>query len=109
MCYRALNRTAQGLKFIDEHSPNARDILFPLLDHDDDVVRATAASALLQSHEDYIVPILQDIRENSITQAYIFAGMILSFKEMYGYYGSLICAPDPRYPLPKAPDGEARF
>ena len=100
MALRGLVRTREGTNYIDRHSPSARDIFIPLLEHEDDAVPATAASALIQSRPDLALPVIRHNSEFSVTEAHLTAGMILTFKEVFGDYMMGLCPPDPRYPTP---------
>ena len=100
MANRGLFQTREGTNYIDHHSPNARDIFIPLLEHKDDAVRATAASALIHARPDLALTVLQHISDFSVTEAHMTAGMILGFKEVFGDYVMGLCPRDPRYPKP---------
>ena len=94
---RAVER--KGLKIIgiaarqiDATSPEGRDLLLPLLDHDEEGVRVVAAAALYQSHTERAIAVLQHVDRFGITEASGLAMKILMF------HGRLNpCPSDPRY------------
>jgi hypothetical protein len=94
-------RTSEAADFIDKHSPNARDILLPLLQSKEDSVRITAASALTASHPKLARSVIDHVHQTSITEAFTSAAGILTFHDVCGDYISALCKPDPRYTKPK--------
>ena len=102
MAWRGLRRTQAGLDYIDKHSAT-RDLLLPLLHDQDDGVRITAAQVLFQSWPKLAIPVIQDISENSRSEAGDTATRMLYDKSERGYYCNGVW-PDPRYTFPPKPE-----
>jgi hypothetical protein len=58
--------------------PSGRDILIPLLQDTEDSVRVVAAANLLEQREDIALPVLLDVEENCVTEAYYRSSRVLN-------------------------------
>jgi hypothetical protein len=58
--------------------PSGRDILIPLLQDMEDSVRVVAAANLLEQREDIALPVLLDVEENCVTEAYYWSSRVLN-------------------------------
>ena len=59
----------------------SRDLLLPLLEHDEPAARLNACLMLIDDHYDRVIPVLQDLNINCVTEMSGLAGIAL---QMYG-------------------------
>lgn len=100
MAENGILRSNEGVDFIDAHSPNARDILIPLLEHPEDIVQITAASALIPSRLELAERTIDRVHATSITEAFGSAARLKTIRNVAGDYMMGLCSFDPRYPGP---------
>lgn len=107
MMQRGLDRATAALNYIDEFNPSGREILVPLLADDDEGVRAFAAGALIDSHEQACIKVFEDLCVDAITEVRGTAVMALAYRDTFKEwrFGTLIR--DPRfYKAPPAVTGD---
>jgi hypothetical protein len=90
---RGIDLIRDAAQLIDRHSPNGRDVLLPLLSHEDPAVQVTAAGGLWQSHPDRAIPVLEHLKLYCSTEAGDTAMLMLFSNGQMNACGS-----DPRYP-----------
>ena len=100
MTIDGLKKSTEGVDFIDQHSPSARDVLIPLLSTKEESVRVTAASALVASRPDLALPVLYHLRDYCVGEASVSAMLILNFADVFHEFVATLCRNDPRYPSP---------